>query len=66
LEFFPKSVRRREKGRVAWFRHAFLKWYLPLFEPRHIPPEDERDPALAAREGGAEHKRNCDATVPMP
>ncbi|WP_322866117.1 DUF2235 domain-containing protein [Aquicoccus sp. G2-2] len=51
LELFPKSALRREQGPVAWFRRAILwKWYFPLFEPRHIPTEDERDPSLSARD----------------
>ena len=51
MEFFPKSVKRREPGPVAWFRRAWLLglWYLPLFEPRHIPEGDETDPSASAR-----------------
>ena len=50
LEFFPKSVTRREPGPVAWYRRAFLfgLWYLPLFEPRHIPSDHEIDPSAEA------------------
>ncbi len=45
-EFLPKSVKRREPGRPAWFRRAWLLglWYLPLFEPRQPRAGDEAEP----------------------
>jgi uncharacterized protein (DUF2235 family) len=46
MEFFPKSARRREAGAPEWFRRALWKWYLPLYEPRRIPPEHEVDPSV--------------------
>ncbi len=49
LQFFPKSLRRRESGLVAWYRRGWLIfWYLPLFEPRRIPEDDETDPSAEA------------------
>ncbi|MDQ2088412.1 T6SS phospholipase effector Tle1-like catalytic domain-containing protein [Marimonas arenosa] len=50
MEFFPKSLKRREKGTVKWYRRAWLFgiWYLPLFEPRHIPEDHEIDPSAEA------------------
>ena len=50
LEFFPKSLTRREKGPVKWYRRGWILglWYLPLFEPRHIPEDDEIDPSATA------------------
>ena len=47
MEFFPKSKNRREPGPVKWYRKAWLFniWYLPLFEPRYIPPDHEIDPS---------------------
>jgi len=50
LQFFPKSLRRREPGPAPWYRRGVI-WYLPLFEPRHIPDEDEIDPSVQARSG---------------
>ncbi|UYV39345.1 DUF2235 domain-containing protein [Rhodobacteraceae bacterium D3-12] len=47
MEFFPKSLRRRESGPVAPYRRGFL-WYLPLYEPRHIPDDHEIDPSASA------------------
>lgn len=41
LEFLPKSIKRRAKGTPRLFRRGVLRWYLPLFEPRHIPGNDE-------------------------
>ncbi|MBU2981867.1 DUF2235 domain-containing protein [Lentibacter algarum] len=50
LEFFPKSLRRRETGPVKWYRRGWLiAWYLPLFEPRQAHPEQEVDPSLRTR-----------------
>ncbi len=50
MEFFPKSVARREPGPVAWYRRAYLwRWYFPLFEPRHVPEDHEVDPSVKAR-----------------
>lgn len=45
-EFLPKSVKRREPGKPAWFRRAWLLglWYLPLFEPRRLRAGDETAP----------------------
>jgi uncharacterized protein (DUF2235 family) len=49
LQFFPKSLRRREAGPVKWYRRGWLLlWYLPLFEPRHIPDDHEIDPSADA------------------
>ena len=49
LQVFPKSLRRREPGPVKWYRRGWLIfWYLPLFEPRHIPEGDETDPSAEA------------------
>ncbi|MDU8926779.1 DUF2235 domain-containing protein [Alisedimentitalea sp. MJ-SS2] len=47
LEFVPKSLTRREDGPPALIRRGWLGfWYFPLFEPRHMPDEDEKDPSL--------------------
>ncbi|MEZ5714884.1 MAG: DUF2235 domain-containing protein [Paracoccaceae bacterium] len=47
LEFLPKSLKRREKGPVAPARRGWLGfWYLPLYEPRHIPDGHEIDPSV--------------------
>lgn len=48
-EFLPKSRRRREPGRPAFVRRAWLfnLWYLPLFEPRRKRAGQEVDGSAA-------------------
>lgn len=59
MEFFPKSLSRREKGETALHRRGWLGfWYLPLYEPRYIPPDHEIDPSAEPR---CVLKWTCDA-----
>lgn len=49
LEIAPKSIKRRAKGTPRLFRRGILWWYLPLFEPRHIPADHEIDETVHER-----------------
>ena len=57
LEILIKSIQRREKGPVAWFRHGIF-YYLPLAEPRFIPDDTEVDDSVFIRRDDAGCKYN--------
>ncbi|MCB1310860.1 MAG: DUF2235 domain-containing protein [Sedimentitalea sp.] len=61
LEFFPKTVMRRE-----WRpgRPALLWWYLPRCEPRRIPEGHSIDPSVFARMRGWRFYRPVNVTPP--
>lgn len=66
LEFFPKSLKRREKGPVSVARRGWLGlWYLPLYEPRHIPDGHEIDPSVPQPSALKWTCTRGDATLPQ-